>query len=54
MTYEEIKSLLPFYTKWKSNIALIYGMDYANKYCTWERFREHIEILKEVENERRG
>lgn len=51
MTLDEIKQLMPHFQGWKENIALIYGMQYANKYCTWERFRDHIKIMTEVFDE---
>jgi len=51
MTLEEIKAALPQYMKWKSDIALLYGALYAEKYCTWERFNDHIKVLKEISEE---
>lgn len=51
MTFEEIKKLMPFFEEWKLNIALIYGDRYAELYCTWERFRDHLQVLKVIENE---
>lgn len=48
MTLEEIKSLMPHYNDWKANIAFWYGEEYTKKYCTWQRFLEHIKILSEV------
>lgn len=48
MTLEEIKSLIPHYNDWKANIAFWYGSEYAEKYCAWQRFLEHIKILSEV------
>jgi hypothetical protein len=52
MTLEEIKAALPQFMKWKSNIALLYGALYAEKYCTWERFNDHLKVLKEINEER--
>lgn len=52
MTLEEIKAALPQFIKWKSNIALLYGALYAEKYCTWERFNDHLKALKEINEER--
>lgn len=52
MTFEEIKAALPQFMKWKSDIALLYGALYAEKYCTWERFNDHIKVLKEISEER--
>lgn len=51
MTFEEIKAALPQFMKWKSDIALLYGALYAEKYCTWERFNDHIKVLKEISEE---
>ena len=56
MTYNEIiknlsEQLLDYYIKWKSDIALLYGERYADKYCTYYRFREHIEIMGELAKE---
>ena len=48
MTLEEIKGLMPHFEKWKSNISLIYGETYAKRYCTWERFIDHLNILYEI------
>ena len=50
MTLEEIKKLHPHFQKWKEDIALIYGMQYADKYCNWNRFKDHLEVLMEVVN----
>lgn len=52
MTLEEIKKLMPAFERWKLNIALIYGDRYAEIYCNWERFRDHLQILKVIENEK--
>lgn len=52
MTLEEIKAALPQFMKWKSNIALLYGALYSEKYCTWERFNDHLKVLKEISEER--
>lgn len=52
MTFEEIKAALPQFMKWKSDIALLYGALYAEKYCTWERFNDHLKVLKEINEER--
>lgn len=51
MTLEEIKEMLPCFMKWKKDIALIYGALYAEKYCTWNRFNDHIEVLREINDE---
>jgi hypothetical protein len=51
MTFEEIKEMLPCFMKWKKDIALIYGALYAEKYCTWNRFNDHIEVLREINDE---
>lgn len=51
MTIDQITHLLPQYNNWKLNIAFWYGEEYANLYCTWKRFLEHIETLKEVVDE---
>lgn len=51
MTYEEIKRLVPHFQKWKSDIAFLYGSSYAEKFCTWERFKEHISVLNELQDE---
>lgn len=51
MTLEDIKKLLPHFQKWKENIALIYGMQYAEKYCNWNRFKDHLDVMKEVFDE---
>ena len=51
MTLEEIKAALPQFMKWKSDIALLYGALYSEKYCTWERFNDHIKVLKEISKE---
>ena len=56
MNFDEIieslsEQLLDYYVKWKSDIALLYGERYANKYCTYYRFREHIEIMGELAKE---
>lgn len=45
MTFGEIKQMMPHFERWKANIALTFGESYAEKFCTWERFREHIKIL---------
>ena len=52
MTFEEIKAMLPCFMKWKKDIAFIYGALYAEKYCTWDRFNDHIEVLKEINDEK--
>lgn len=52
MTFEEIKAALPEFMKWKSDIALLYGALYTEKYCTWERFNDHLKVLKEINEER--
>lgn len=54
MTFEEIKAALPQFMKWKSDIALLYGALYAEKYCTWERFNDHIKVLKEISEDGSG
>ncbi len=51
MTLEEIKAMLPCFMKWKKDIAFIYGALYAEKYCTWNRFNDHIEVLREINDE---
>lgn len=56
MIFDEIieslsKQLLDYYVSWKSDIALLYGERYADKYCTYYRFREHIEIMGELAKE---
>ena len=51
MTLEEIKTMLPCFMKWKKDIAFIYGTLYAEKYCTWNRFNDHIEVLREIKGE---
>lgn len=56
MTYNEIikhitEQLLDYYVTWKSDITLLYGERYADKYCTYDRFREHIEIMGELAKE---
>ena len=51
MTFEEIKAMLPCFMKWKKDIAFIYGALYAEKYCTWDRFNDHIEVLREINDE---
>ena len=56
MNFDEIieslsEQLLDYYVKWKSDIALLYGERYADKYCTIYRFREHIEIMGELAKE---
>lgn len=51
MTLEEIKEMLPCFMKWKKDIAFIYGALYAEKYCTWNRFNDHIEVLREINDE---
>ena len=48
MTFEEIKNLMPHFTEWKNDIALIFGDEYSKRYCTWERFIDHIKILYEI------
>ena len=53
MTLEEIKKLMPFFERWKLNIALIYGDRYAELYCNWERFRDHLQVLEVIENEKK-
>lgn len=53
MTLEEIKKLMPVFERWKLNIALIYGDRYAELYCTWERFRDHLQVLEVMENEKK-
>jgi hypothetical protein len=52
MTLEEIKKLMPSFERWKLNIALIYGDRYAELYCNWERFRDHLQVLEVIENEK--
>lgn len=54
MTLEEIKKLMPFFQRWKTNIALIYGDRYAELYCNWERFRDHLQVLEVIENEKKS
>lgn len=54
MTLEEIKAALPQFMKWKSDISLLYGALYAKKYCTWERFNDHLKVLKEISEEGSG
>lgn len=49
MTLDEIKVYLEIFNHWKQSIALIYGKAYADKYCNWERFHDHLEIIKELE-----
>lgn len=51
MTLEEIKAMFPCFMKWKKDIAFIYGALYAEKYCTWNRFNDHIEVLREINDE---
>ena len=51
MTLEEITKLMPVFERWKLNIALIYGDRYAELYCNWERFRDHLQVLEVIENE---
>lgn len=51
MTFEEIKAAIPNFMKWKNDIAFLYGALYAEKYCTWNRFNDHIEVLKEINDE---
>ena len=56
MTYGEIiknlsEQLLDYYVTWRADIALLYGERYADKYCTYYRFREHIEIMGELAKE---
>ena len=51
MTLEEITKLMPFFERWKLNIALIYGDKYAEIYCNWERFRDHLQVLEVIANE---
>ena len=53
MTLEEIKQLMPFFERWKLNIALIYGDRYAELFCNWERFRDHLQVLEVIENEKK-
>jgi hypothetical protein len=53
MTLEEIKKLMPSFERWKLNIALIYGDRYAELYCNWERFRDHLQVLEVIENEKK-
>lgn len=52
MTLEEIKNLMPVFERWKLSIALIYGDRYAEIYCNWERFRDHLQVLEVIENEK--
>lgn len=56
MTYDDIiknlsEQLLNYYVTWKSDIALIYGDRYAEKYCTYDRFKEHLEVMGELAKE---
>ena len=56
MTYDEIiknlsKELLKYYVTWKSDIALLYGERYTEKYCTYDRFKEHLEVMGELAKE---
>ena len=56
MTYDEIikyttEQLLEYYVTWKSDIALIYGDRYAEKYCTYDRYKEHLEVMGELAKE---
>lgn len=56
MTYDEIieyttEKLLEYYVEWKSDIALIYGDRYAEKYCIYDRFKEHLEVMGELAKE---
>lgn len=53
MTLEEIKKLMPVFERWKLNITLIYGDRYAELYCTWERFRDHLQVLEVMENDKK-
>lgn len=53
MTLEEIKKLMPSFQRWKTKIALIYGDRYAELYCNWERFRDHLQVLEVIENEKK-
>lgn len=57
MTYEEILEhnrdmLIKYYKTWKSDIALLYGDVYAEKYCTFERFKDHIKVMQEMTEEK--
>ncbi|MBR2540373.1 MAG: hypothetical protein IKE85_06055 [Mogibacterium sp.] len=53
MTLEEIKKLMPVFERWKLNITLIYGDRYAELYCTWERFRDHLQVLEVMEKDKK-
>ena len=54
MTLEEIKQMMPVFERWKSNISIIYGEKYAEIFCTWERFRDHLHILEVLANENKS
>ena len=56
MTYDDIiknlsDQLLKYYVTWRTDISMLYGERYADKYCTYYRFREHIEIMGELAKE---
>ena len=56
MNFDEIieslsKQLLEYYVTWRTDISMLYGERYADKYCTYYRFREHIEIMGELAKE---
>jgi hypothetical protein len=56
MTYDDIiknlsEQLLKYYVTWRTDISMLYGERYADKYCTYYRFREHIEIMGELAKE---
>ena len=51
MTLEQIKSLMPYFTRWMEDISLLYGIEYAKMYCTWNRFRDHLEIMSELKGD---
>ena len=53
MNFDEIieslsEQLLKYYVTWRTDISMLYGERYADKYCTYYRFREHIEIMGEL------
>ena len=56
MNFDEIieslsKQLLEYYVTWRTDISMLYGERYADKYCTYYRFREHIELMGELAKE---
>ena len=56
MDFDEIieslsEQLLKYYVTWRTDISMLYGERYADKYCTYYRFREHIEIMGELAKE---